>query len=139
VLARIGALATVIVIVAGLVFAGSPRVERRRQLDQHRVQDLMAIAGAIDVYAAETQRLPGSLEEIARFRHAHVNSIRDPEHGESYQYRALDSLRYELCARFALPETTGIAEPAWDGSRFWSHGAGRSCFTLTVAPGKTRP
>ncbi len=132
VLARAGAVLTLVVIVTGLVFAGSPREERQRQLDDRRVEDLSAIATAIDMSYGENRRLPGSILEVMHFRMANVSADRDPATNAPYEYRALDSLRYELCATFDRADTAVVARPFPMGSRFWNHGAGRACFALQV-------
>ncbi len=136
VLARIGALGALLTIVAGLWFAGSPQQERRRSLDQRRIGDLNMIAEAIDAYARENRVLPATLDQVVDFRFSQVRSIRDPETGAPYDYAGIDSLRYQLCATFELPDTAAVTEYE-RGSRFWSHGAGRQCFTITL-PRATR-
>ena len=136
VLARVGAVAALLTIAAGLWFAGSPQLERRRSLDQRRIGDLSMLAEAIDAYARENRALPATLDQVMDFRFSQVRSIRDPQTGAPYDYRGLDSLRYQLCATFELPDTA--ATTVYDrGSRFWSHGAGHQCFTITL-PRATR-
>jgi hypothetical protein len=131
VLARVGAVAALLTIVAGLWFAGSPQQERRRSLDERRIGDLNLLAQAIDAYARENRVLPATLDQVVDFRFSQVRSVRDPETGALYDYIGLDSLRYQLCATFELPDTASTIE--YDrGSRFWSHSAGRQCFTITV-------
>ena len=135
-LAPLGALGALLTIVAGLWFAGSPQQERRRSLDQRRIGDLNMLAEAIDAYTRENLVLPASLDQVVDFRFSQVRSIRDPETGAPYDYAGLDSLRYQLCATFELPDTAAVTEYE-RGSRFWSHGAGRQCFTITL-PRATR-
>ncbi len=135
-LARVGAIAALLTTVAGLWFAGSPQQERRRSLDQRRIGDLNTLAEAIDAYARENRVLPAALDQVVDFRFSNVRSIRDPETGAPYDYIGLDSLRYQLCATFELPDSATTASDE-RGSRFWSHGSGHHCFTLTL-PRATR-
>ncbi len=131
-LARAGAAATVIVALAGLWFSGSPREERKRQFDNLRLDDLRSISDGVDNYWRENRALPANLDEVAHFRLAAVRSIQDPTSRAPYEYRTLDSLRYELCATFDLADTASFTPERWGSSRFWNHGPGRHCFELRV-------
>lgn len=114
-------------IVAALVLVGSPGDARQQRLDEQRVTDLGQIAISVNSYWRTNTRLPAALEEAAQG--GAVSVPRDPESGEPYEYRALDSRRYELCATFARPsdEPPEINEPP-----FRTHPAGRHCFTMAV-------
>ena len=138
-LARAGAIATVIVALVGLWFAGSPQLERKRQLDGVRLNDLRAISEGVDRYWRENRTLPPNLDELAQSRLAYVGSIRDPRRGMPYEYRTLDSLRYELCATFDLPDTTSFDSQNYRSTRFWNHGPGRHCYELRVSRDAWQP
>ena len=125
--------AVVTAIVAGLVLLGSPSSERMRRLDLIRVQDLTQLSYAIDVYWNREEKLPPSLDALARVPNASFRSTMDPSTSEQYSYRAVDVSRYELCATFEAEDTT----PEY-GSRFWSHPAGRTCFELDAQKHQTR-
>ena len=47
-----------------------------------------------------------------------------------FEYRTLDSLRYELCAEFQTDDAG--ARPAPEGAEFWRHGIGRRCFQFEI-------
>ena len=128
--ARLAAVAVVVVAALGLFASGPPARERRRQLDAIRVRDLQAIAAAVSAHRAEYGALPGTIDRlIDQPPPLGVGAIQDPETQVPYDYRAIDSLTYELCAVFTEPDT-GDAAGAEAGARFWRHGAGRQCFRL---------
>lgn len=131
----LGASASVVVtaVVAGLVVLGSPAEERARRLDRRRVADLRGIAAATDLYRTRHERLPASLDELTAEPGVRIRP-RDPGGAGFYDYRTLDSLRYEVCADFE-GESEGV--PGLAAGGFWAHGVGRQCFRLEardVAP-----
>jgi hypothetical protein len=135
-LARVAATAILATLGVGLVMAGSPGVERQRRLDRQRVEDLRTLSAGIQDYYREYRALPDSLTLLAQLPGAGWNRVRDPVTGVPYEYRPIDSLRYELCARFDAAETADSPEHVEMPGRpamFLEHGAGRSCFTLRVS------
>jgi type II secretory pathway pseudopilin PulG len=117
-----------VTVIGGLVMLGSPGEARVRRLDERRVADLQAIARATNVYRTRHGRLPPSLEELAQEAGMRVD-LRDPTTAERYSYRTVDSLTYELCARFERVSRGGPDdEPQWGGDVSWPHGVGRQCF-----------
>jgi hypothetical protein len=112
-----------------LWFIGSPARERDRQLDARRVSDLRAISSAIDQYWTEHGVLPSSLDELAGDPRTSVSAIVDPTTQAPYEYSRLDSVRFELCAVFAKPDSLGPG-PMGEPPRFWRHGTGRTCYAL---------
>lgn len=132
-----GHLAFTVLVVVGValsVFAGvraldSPSRAREETLDERRVSDLSEISGAIDGFWRRHQRLPASLDELARERHAAIRSIRDPESEALYEYLPGNDGRYELCATFAT-RWKELEPPDRASTRFWSHPAGRHCFEI---------
>jgi hypothetical protein len=126
-----GGLLTIAVIAAaaiGIQQIGSPAEERLRRLDERRVQDLAAIADAMDLYWTRHARFPASFDELRREPGANIR-LNDPGTNDPYEYRPVETETYELCARFerGSPETGLAAVGA-----FWSHGAGRQCFRREV-------
>lgn len=123
----VGGLLTAVAIVAiavGLFLLGSPTEERARRLDERRVDDLAALARAVDLYWSRNGRLPSSLEELRSEPGGNVSST-DPSTNAQYEYRPLEAGTYELCAHFerdSPPPGRAISEG------FWSHGSGRHCF-----------
>lgn len=121
----------VVSIVAGIAVVGSPREGRLQQLDSGRIADLRRIMGATDQYWSRNERLPASLEELAEDPRTQVNTI-DPGSAQSYEYRALDTDSYELCAYF---DRESLEPPGRAVADFWTHGSGRQCFELDVDTG----
>lgn len=113
-------------IVAGLVVLGSPAEERARRLDDRRVRDLVGIKTSTDLYWSRHDSLPESLEALSEEPGVRIN-LRDPDDGTSYEYRLIDSRRYELCARFDGGSEGVSRVPE---RNIWNHGPGHHCFDL---------
>jgi hypothetical protein len=123
-----GVLAIVVAaaVVAGIVVIGSPAEERARRLDERRIQDLSAIAGMVDLFWTRHSRLPLALDELRR--EPGSSTPDDPGSGMPYEYRPLEGMSFEVCARFERESRQdGLTR---DG--FWSHGAGLQCFRREV-------
>lgn len=118
--------AVVAVVTAALMVVGPPQVARRQQLDEQRVRDLMTITHAVDQFHTRHARLPASLDELASEPQSVVKT-KDPEGRESYVYRVSGDRTYEVCATFSLGATAADNDAI---NRFWSHDAGRKCFSL---------
>jgi len=128
-------------VIGGFVLVGSPEQARQRRYDAQRVNDLQGIQWQIVNYWQNKQRLPVSLGELNDpISGYHLPT--DPKSGESYEYRAMESAKFELCATFdeqGKPEAPLIerAQPGkitGAGNEAWSHDAGRTCFTRTIDP-----
>jgi hypothetical protein len=111
-------------VIVGIYLLGSPSEERTRRLDERRVQDLSGISQAIDVYWTRQSALPSSLDQLRAETGANV-SVSDPVTDARYEFRPIDSDRYELCAIF---EGESRDSERGGAAGFWSHRAGRQCF-----------
>jgi hypothetical protein len=130
---RLAAAVVAIVIVAGLLAAGSPRHERQRALDAIRIEDLRAIAREVESYGAQNHALPAALSDVMNRPEAMGGrSFRDPVTRRLYEYQVLDSLRYRLCATFATQDSAADVADGPAVSEFWRHPAGRHCFTVAL-------
>jgi hypothetical protein len=132
---RIAGAGVVAVLAVAFFVAGSPRQARREEIDLRRVRELQQLTQAIETYYRDRRELPGALDSLTTVPGVYVESIRDPVSRELYAYHRVDSVRYELCASFERPDTTGNEygyitpdRPA----RFWRHGAGRTCYTILL-------
>jgi hypothetical protein len=117
VLAVLGALG------GGFYLVGPPAEQRARRLDARRESDLQRLRLAADLYWTRNNRLPATLDELGKEAGTDVFS-RDPETVEPYEYGVKGPNSYELCARFSR-------ESELRGD-FWSHAAGRHCYTITA-------
>lgn len=123
----VGAALIVIVVaavVAGIILVGPPSEARLRQLDERRVEDLMALGQQMDVYYTRRGALPPSLDSLSAEPGIELRT-NDRVTGASYEFRALDARSYELCATF---DRASDPEGGERTDRFWTHGAGRTCF-----------
>ncbi len=129
-------------VVGGIWLAGSPEVERAKQLDRQRLEHLQQLSSAIDLYYENEGRLPADLKQFRQDttnKGYYIPSLTDPKTGEPYSYRIVTDLSYELCANFELSSADlqdqryqpPYATPVMDGTiRTFDHSAGRACFTL---------
>ena len=113
-------------IVAGVILVGGPAEGRSERLDDERVEDLQGIMRAVDQFWKDHERLPETLEDLARDPRERVNTV-DPASAEAYEYLVLDEHTYQLCATFD-GESRVLRRPSAD---FWSHAGGRQCFELS--------
>jgi hypothetical protein len=127
--AAIGAViaAVLAVMIAALYVIGSPAAERRRRLDDRRIDDLERIAAAVDERWRQTGQLPASVDELSRERTFTLPS--DPVTGGRYDYRVLGGSSYELCAGFQ-ENSRDDRDRSRGHTPFWNHGAGRHCYQL---------
>jgi len=124
-----------VMVVVGLVVAGSPGAERARKFDARRVEDLRMIYGEVMTISfgrtwrapmaplKQEQPLPASLGAIVRSAVQLRPRIADPETGKPYEYLVLGDTRFQLCGVFGQTrdEPLDVA---------WSHAAGRHCFVF---------
>ena len=126
------AAAVIVATVAGLLGSGSPGRARARELDAQRLEDLHSIERSVSQWAWDHRRLPATLEEVMASPTVTGVRFRDPVAGTPYEYRLLDSLRYELCATFDAPDSLSPRGDPGGTSAFWKHYRGRTCYTLDV-------
>ncbi len=132
-------LLTMVLMVFGYFSAGSPQAERMRRFDERRISDLQQIQFQTVEFWRAKEKLPGSLEELRDELRGFLPPS-DPETGESYEYRIISELSFELCANFktsSINETVQTPKPVFpdrfDGE-LWLHTASRTCFERTIDP-----
>jgi hypothetical protein len=78
------------------------------------------------VQYSNASKLPASLEEI------NIKAV-DPETKQPYEYLTDGAKYYQLCATFSLAAEfeEAIAQPV-QVDEWFSHGAGRQCFTRDI-------
>ncbi len=118
--------AVVAAVVAGLLVLGSPMEERARRIDDRRVADLQGIRAGTDLFWTRHSRLPASLDDLTAEPGVRISTA-DPASSEVYAYEPLDSIRYEVCARFERESGEMSRDPEQD---LWADGVGRQCFQL---------
>ena len=129
-------------IVSGFFIIGTPAVQRDRRFDEERVSDLQMLQSEIVSYWDQKNVLPQNLSDLE-------NSIsgftvqKDPETAESYEYRVIDSLTFELCATFKRSSNdSGVVSVTTDPRLYrgissrqnWEHEVGRTCFERIIDP-----
>ena len=127
-----------VAVVLGMVTVGSPLAERRRKLDERRVDELRELESTIEricLGPGETRPdgprrelvkpLPPDLPAVAAGAVPKRPSIDDPATARPYEYRVTGASTFELCAMFDRARDD-------DDLVRWNHPAGRHCFTFDV-------
>lgn len=132
----------VIATVAGFFTVGSPFAERMRRFDEQRVQDLQNIQWQIINYWQRKDKIPSSLEDLRDPISGFTPAV-DPETASVYGYRAVEKLKFELCADFKTSsiETNRLGPKAayrvsapGATPENWAHNIGRVCFERVIDP-----
>jgi hypothetical protein len=79
---------------------GIPRDDIRRTLAEAgcRTRKSRALSAGIQSYFIEYRMLPDSLELLSLIPGGGMSGVHDPLSGRPYEYRTIDSVRYESCA-----------------------------------------
>lgn len=124
-------------IITGYFYAGSPKAERLRRIDDERVSHLQSIQGQIVSHWQTKGSLPTNLTALADDISG-WSAPTDPVTSQSYEYKKLGDRSFELCAVFDTSSMNGSSlQPEKSYPFFeenWQHGIGRSCFSRTVDP-----
>ena len=125
----------IVVVVATLGYSiylvGTPGQQRDVRLDNQRLSNLRNISRNIDTYLELNQKMPERLDDL-RGPRFHVNSIEDPETGDTYEYRVIEGADYELCAVFATDTSERRGERRSFSEQIRDHGIGTACFQLVA-------
>ena len=122
-------------VVYGMTLVGSPAEQRQLQFDQRRTSDLQQLASAIDTYWTQKDALPKGFDDLKNQSFTYIQSVRDPETGESYEYYVTGEKTYELCAVFATDSARyemKTKTPFPFSTEQWNHAKGRACFAREV-------
>ena len=119
----VAAVAVGVAVTLGLRGAGPPSEERSRRIDERRVEDLRHIAEAVDLYWTRQSGLPRSLDPLIETA-SDPALFADPLTARPYEYRALTTSSFELCAQFDT-ESASVEQ-----DNFWRHPADRYCFEV---------
>ena len=137
-ISRAGVAATIaaaLAVIAGLITLGRPSHARERRLDELRIEDLSRLSDAVDEYWTKHTALPPTLDSLVS-QHQIDRVPVDPQTDSAYTYLASGERSYRFCATFAQPSDSTSPPGYVDGIRAtkhsWRHGAGESCFDLTV-------
>lgn len=101
----------------GFVAIGPPSHAREIALDERRTDDLKDISSRLRTRYHDLGSFPVTLPSIW---------ATDPVTKRPYEYARIDRTHFALCAVFYTPsdsEDNG-------GTSFWSHGAGKKCYTF---------
>lgn len=125
------------VIVCGVIIIGSPSLQRARNLDEQRVNDLSNIQSQI-VYMQWQNK--GSVPTSTSALNDPISNFilpTDPETNKDYSYKMISKNSFELCADF---KTVNKNEADATKARYvggminenWQHDATTTCFTRVI-------
>ncbi|MDA8611401.1 DUF5671 domain-containing protein [Candidatus Pacebacteria bacterium] len=129
-------------VVSGFFLIGSPAEQRKIKNDEIRVNNLRSIQYSVLEYWQKTEGLPENLEDLNDPLSYYIEE-NDPVTGESYEYKVIDELTFELCADFeseslSSSEGSSLARPVYEkgliGDENWKHEIGKTCFERTINP-----
>jgi len=129
-------------IILGFFIIGTPAVQRERRFDEERISDLQIMQSEIVSYWDLKDVLPQALSDLENSISGYMVQ-NDPKTGESYGYRVISDLTFELCATFNRSSNDfGVVSVPTDPylyrgvfpSQNWEHEAGRTCFERTIDP-----
>ena len=113
-----------------LFLVGSPWQQREIRLDEDRVAHLSNVADNVNLYWELNGELPAKLNQLAGPPYD-LDRIRDRATGAPYEYRAIGSMDYELCAVFSTStDDLPYANERSFSERVWDYDEGRTCFQL---------
>ena len=137
----VGVIVTAVLAVVATSFflIGSPSQQRMERLDDVRERNLWSIQNGVDAYWRENDKLPESIDDIEKDIYIKAD-LTDPVSDESYEYRKINDLSFELCANFETDQTEKNARnyyPKLDGyiqgeGNYNTHPIGRTCYTRTI-------
>jgi len=128
-------------VISGFFIVGTPADQRRRLTDERRVSDLQNLQSQVVNYWVQKEALPENLDKLNDSISGFMAPT-DPETNQSYEYRIVDLLSFELCADFKtssddfLPTVKGvkISSPADPYQQNWNHQANHTCFSRIIDP-----
>ena len=82
-------------IAIGFKLAGTPTDKKGQMYDKLRLMSMESLAGYIQSYANEQDKLPDDLSTFP------VNAKTDPESNKTFDYKKLTNSTYELCTTFS--------------------------------------
>jgi hypothetical protein len=134
-------IAALLAIIAGLITLGTPSHARERRLDELRIADLARVSQSVDEHWAKHGALPLTLDSLVSQQQLDRVPT-DPKTGAAYTYLPSGERSYRLCATFTQPSDStsprGYIDGVDLGNHLWKHGAGESCFDLTVPAKQTK-
>ena len=132
-LGSIAAAIVALAVVAAVAVLGPPSEQRKRRLDERRVDDLRKIETIVDTYWQRYERLPQDLDALARELQGLRTPRLDPERGTPYEFAITGPDSFRVCAEFTGESEVERAGLSPAGAS-WAHGPGRQCFDLKVKP-----
>jgi len=129
-------------IIIGFFIVGTPVEQRKRKMDDQRIQDLQTVQMQIVDYWARKEELPKNLEALQDNISGFIVPT-DPDTKKPYEYIIGDKLNFKLCADFSTSdkdfpprgkEMIQYSSPYGSFQQNWDHESGRICFDRNIDP-----
>lgn len=123
-----------VVVIGGIIIAGTPATARLQQFDQQKISDLTGIQWEIVRYWQSKQVMPSSLSNLNDKISGYTAPF-DPQTKQPYEYVIIDAtnLSFQLCATFNKPMKDPLESiVSRNINQTWDHDAGRVCFERTI-------
>lgn len=117
-------------ITGGFYIMGSPAKQRIMRFDERRIQDLQTIQWQIVNYWQQKEKIPQELNEL-NDSISSFTAPTDPETKDAYQYEALSTTTFKLCANFGLDNKNNYPKTI-DQNENWQHLNGNYCFDRKI-------
>src|SRR3546814_2388042 len=103
---------------------GSPGEQRKRIINEHRINDLSAMEAEVRLQRKDTGSLPEDLATLDA-RPGVALDLADPQTGAPYEYRRDGAEAFVLCANFAT-DSSADRERQRRQALQWAHGDRKS-------------
>ncbi|MGQ0680499.1 MAG: hypothetical protein ACT4OM_12745 [Actinomycetota bacterium] len=136
----VGIVASIMVaalVIAGLFAVGSPAEARRVKTDLERHRRMADLHGSIAFHVGEQGSVPDRLLDLQPYSFegfvGEFDPRRDPQTGELFEYRKIDSRQYEICASFLTD--SGESPGSQEFENYYDYGIG---YPLGTHPSRLR-
>lgn len=118
-----------VLIIGGIIIAGSPISQKDIQLDNNRLQAFESIKYQIENYYTANRKMPNSLSDLS----SNIN-IQDPETKTNFDYKIIPPYSYQLCTIFSTDNsktaTNNYNNYGSDSALYKTHKKGYDCLTF---------
>jgi len=121
----------VVLIVEGIIIAGSPISQKDIQLDNNRLQAFDNIKYQIENYYRANHKMPNSLSDLSS-----SIDIKDPETKTNFDYKLIPPYSYQLCATFSTDNSKTAANYnnyGSDSALYKNHKKGYDCVIFKLS------
>ena len=116
-----------VLVIVGVILAGSPLSQKGIQQDKNRLQAFDNIKYQIENYYRTNSKLPSSLSELSNA------NIKDPETRNDFVYTAVLPYSYKLCTTFSTDNSNTVDNYGSDSAIYQKHKKGYDCLSFKIS------